>query len=80
MNTVTGQSKRVEVDPDVQAVLEFLQDRVQACRLISVADGVAQMARLLWASFPQEPFVGVSLVSQAITHDSQQAASESAPV
>ncbi|MGA2896319.1 MAG: hypothetical protein ABSE27_01820 [Acidobacteriaceae bacterium] len=63
MNTVTGQNnKKVEVDSDVQAVLEFMQDRVQAGKLISVAEGVMQMARLLWGSHPQEPCSAVSLV------------------
>ena len=62
-STVTGQSKKkVEVDSDVQAVLEFMQDRVQTKRLVSVADGAAQMARLLWGSHPQEPCATVSLI------------------
>ena len=54
MNTVTGQT-RVEIDPDVQAVLEFIQSKVQPCRLIAVSEGAAQMAKLLWSQFPQEP-------------------------
>ena len=43
------------IDSDVQSVLEFMQERIVAAKLIGVADVIPKMARLLWEGFPQEP-------------------------
>ena len=50
-----------EVDSDVQAVLEFMQTNIHAAKLVGVAESAAQMGRLLWGRYPQEPFVPLSL-------------------
>lgn len=52
----------MKVDSDVQSVLEFMQQNIQASRLTGVADSLPQMARLLWSRYPQEPCFAVSLV------------------
>ena len=50
-----------EVDSDVQAVLEFMHGRIQACKLVGVAEALPEMARLLWGHNPQEPVRTISL-------------------
>ncbi len=45
----------LSVDPEVQAVLEFMQTNLPACRLVAIADSLPQLARLLWGRYPQEP-------------------------
>ena len=50
-----------EIDPDVQAVLEFMQGRIQACKLVGIAEALPQMARLLWNHNGQEPVHPCSL-------------------
>ena len=50
-----------EIDPDVQAVLEFMQGRIQACKLVGIAEALPQIAKLLWGHNPQEPVRVVSL-------------------
>jgi hypothetical protein len=52
--TVTGQ-RRLEIDSDIQLVIEFMESTVQASKLVSVADNLPQLARLLWGQFPPEP-------------------------
>jgi len=46
---------QIVVDSDVQAVLEFMQANLPADKLLGVADGIPEMARLLWKQYPQEP-------------------------
>jgi hypothetical protein len=60
MQQVTGQ--QVHIDEDVKAVLAFMQDRIAAARVISVAEVLPSMARLLWAGIPQESCQPISLV------------------
>lgn len=43
------------LDPDVKMVAEFMQSRIAASKLVGTADGIAQLARLLWSGYPQEP-------------------------
>ena len=52
-------------------------EQVPASKLAGVADVLPQMARLLWAKFPQEPCIGLGLVGIPISSDSLPAASES---
>ena len=52
---------RLEIDPHLKAVLEFMQEKIPASNLCGVADGVQQMARLLWSEHPQEPKRALSL-------------------
>jgi hypothetical protein len=62
MDTVTGPQALFAVDVDAQNVLEFMQRKIQASRLIGVADMLPQIARLLWSQHPQEPCTAASLV------------------
>jgi hypothetical protein len=50
---------KVSIDVDVQAVLEFVQERVPASKRIGVVENLPQMARLLWGHCPQEPVCSV---------------------
>jgi hypothetical protein len=42
------------MDPDVKAVLEFMQGGIRAPKLVSVADSLPAVARLLWGQYSQE--------------------------
>lgn len=53
-------------DADVKAVTEFMQERVAAERLVSVAKGVAALAPLLWGQFEAESVEVLRLKSSAI--------------
>lgn len=45
---------RLEIDPDVQAVTEFMQRNVPAARLVSVAEAAAKLAPILWGEYEKE--------------------------
>jgi hypothetical protein len=51
-----GDQRAMEIvlDPDVQAVAEFMQQRMQASRLVAVANGLAGIAPLLWGRYQRE--------------------------
>lgn len=49
------------VDDHIKAVLQFMQDTIPASKLCGVADGLPQMARLLWGHFSPEPFVPLAV-------------------
>lgn len=68
------------LDPDVQAVAEFMQKSLTAAKLISVADVMPNVARLLWSQYPQEPCVGLKLSEAGVSCDSPRDASVSGPV
>jgi hypothetical protein len=40
---------RFEIDPDIEQVLEFMQNNLKGCKLVAVAHAVAQLSDLLWA-------------------------------
>jgi hypothetical protein len=44
----------IVLDSDVRAVAEFMQSNIPAAKLVSVADNLTAVARLLWSHFPQE--------------------------
>lgn len=52
----------IKVDSDVQSVLEFMQQHIAASKLLTVAEVLPKMARLLWPEYPQEPCSALSLV------------------
>jgi hypothetical protein len=68
------------IDGDVKAVLEFMQDSFAAARLISIAETLPQMARLLWSHYPQEPVIPMTFVTPKECNQSLPPASECAPV
>jgi hypothetical protein len=45
---------KFEVDPHVQAVAVFMQERIPAGRLVGVAMGVSAIAPFLWGHHTQE--------------------------
>jgi hypothetical protein len=69
----------LRIDGDLQAVAEFMQRNIPASKLMSVADELPKMGRLLWAHYPQEPSVGLRLSERPLTNGLQQDASVSDP-
>lgn len=45
---------RLELQPDVQEVAEFMQRNIPAARLVSVAAGLYAVAPLLWGRYQNE--------------------------
>jgi hypothetical protein len=60
-------STSVVIDSDIQAVVEFMQTRIAASRLVAVAGGLAAMAPLLWGHYKTEAVQAVRLEPHAIT-------------
>lgn len=44
----------LDCDPDVTLVINFMQARIAASRLVSVADGLAALAPILWGGYRPE--------------------------
>lgn len=51
----------ISIDPDVMAVLEFMQKKMPADKLVSVAENLAPIARLIWGHHPQQVIRAVTL-------------------
>jgi len=66
-------------DPYIKSVLEFMQQRLPACKLVAVADCLPQMARLLWGHYAQEPCVAITLTAPKVPNPSPPTATESFP-
>ncbi|MGA9795827.1 MAG: hypothetical protein WBQ17_09865 [Rhizomicrobium sp.] len=49
------------IDPDVKAVAIFMQENIAAGRLVSVAEGVGELAPLLWGRYAPERIDVLSL-------------------
>jgi hypothetical protein len=65
----------IAIDPEAKAVLEFMQENVAATRLVSLAETLPQMARLLWNDCPQEPVTALRFeLVKTECSQSQQAA------
>jgi hypothetical protein len=64
-----------KIDPDVQAVLEFMQTNIPADKLIGVSKGVQGMAQILWGHYADADVVVVSMLPPAIS-ETQLAANE----
>jgi hypothetical protein len=47
-------SMEIILDPDVLAVIEFMQSRVRAARLVSVANAIGSLAVPLWGRYGSE--------------------------
>lgn len=45
---------RLELDPDVQAVAEFMQASMPASKLVAVAQAMGALAPVLWGKFEPE--------------------------
>lgn len=57
---------KVEVDSDLQAAAEWMQQNVPASKLVSVAAGLASCAPLLWGQHQPEPIQALRLVGEPI--------------
>lgn len=69
----------VIIDPDVKSVLQFMQSNVPASKLLAVADGVADLARLLWEHYKQDEIELLRIKAAPISLDdphTQPASSE----
>ena len=53
-------------DQDVLAVVTFMQDRIAANRLVAVAQGIAEIAPLLWKQYSTEGVQVLSLSPEPI--------------
>jgi len=58
---VTGRG--LLVDPDVQKVIQYMEENIVAARLIGVAAALPDIARLAWSHLPQEPCVPIRLTA-----------------
>jgi hypothetical protein len=58
---------KLVIDPDVKTIVEFIQERLPANRLASVASGVAAIAPLLWGHHQTEEIITLQMVSPPIT-------------
>ena len=56
---------RLETDPDVVGVLEFMQGKIAADKLVAVADSLPPLARLLW---PHETPKTCTLLNLTVPH------------
>jgi hypothetical protein len=54
-------------DEHVGAVLEFIQKNVPTNKLCGVAETAAQIGKLLWAKYPQEPVIGIAMRGKPLT-------------
>jgi len=55
------------IDPDVKAVAEFMQAKIEARRLCGVAESLRAIAPLLWGRYGQDQIVGLALEAEPIT-------------
>ncbi len=69
---------KLEIDPDVQAVLEFMQTSMTADKLVGVAESLPVIARLIWGRYTQRHFQAVDLIYPKLG-PSQSIAIESVP-
>jgi hypothetical protein len=65
---------QIQVDPDVQAVLEFMQKNIPADKLIGVAIGIRDVAQALWGHNVHTSVLPMSLAPPDIS-ETQLAAS-----
>lgn len=68
---------RIEADSDVMAVLSFMQKEIAATRLLSVANGVAAMAPLLWGRYQAETVAPLCLADELCATAAQRRQSAS---
>lgn len=54
----------LNVDPEVQAVASYMQQHIQAARLVSVAQAVARLAPSLWGNYEPETCEPLRLVAE----------------
>jgi hypothetical protein len=67
----------VVIDPDVKAVAEFMQSRIETRKLMGVAESLRVIAPLLWGHYEHAPVRSIELASLPITSERLLVASES---
>jgi|SRR5579859_575562 len=75
-------NKEVVMDEHVRDVLEHMQCRIPAEKLIGVAKCLPELAKLLWGHFQQEPCIGLNVCLAIAAEESQtlSVSTESSPV
>ena len=67
----------IVIDPDVKAVAEFMQERIEARKLVGVADSLRALAPILWGRHGKEPIAAIELVAEPILGAPRRASIES---
>jgi hypothetical protein len=67
----------VVIDPDVKAVAEFMQSRIETRKLVGVAESLWVIAPMLWGHYNRAPVKGIELVAKPIRSEPLSIASES---
>jgi hypothetical protein len=57
---------RIETDPDVLAVVTFMQENLTADRLVSVAEALTGLAPALWGHFERSEVRALSLTAAMV--------------
>ncbi|MBZ5535398.1 MAG: hypothetical protein LAO31_05530 [Acidobacteriia bacterium] len=57
---MNGAELILKMDSEVKEVLDFMQSNIQACRLVSVANSIKDIAPILWGHY--EPKEEIALV------------------
>ena len=52
---------KIDIDPDVEKVMEFMLREIKGHKLVFVAQSVAKLTELAWANLHQAPDVAVRL-------------------
>lgn len=73
---------QVEIDPDVQAVTEFMQRNIPCDRLVGVAQGVHALAPILWGQYTPTAIrpLALGVLQATASETSRLAATGSAPL
>lgn len=57
---------QLTADEDVRAVLEFMHTKIPASKLVPVAEGVSELARIIWGHHKADDIELVRLVAAPI--------------
>jgi hypothetical protein len=67
---------KIIIDPDVQAVAEFMQGKIPASKLVAIASALSALAPVLWGHNRAEEVEAVRLKAEPIfardPHDDQR--------
>jgi hypothetical protein len=57
----------LEIDPDIKAVAEFMQQTLAASKLVPVATAIGRLAPILWGHFDTAAVFPLQLVGKPIS-------------
>jgi hypothetical protein len=57
----------LQIEPDVLAIIEFMQSTVSASRLAATAEAVAALAPVIWGHQEREEIVPARLLAEPIS-------------